>query len=92
MYKPKERPGVMLYWKTFDALEELVDGEAKQMLRAIRHYAQYGEAPDFENSPVCKMAWTLLKPELDADAERYERICEQRREAVIARWEKAKGE
>lgn len=77
----KEKPGVMLYWKTFDALEELVDGEAKKMFRAIRQYAQYGEDPDFSDSPTCRMAWVFLKPDLDADEERYERGKKQRVEA-----------
>lgn len=77
----KEKPGVMLYWKTFDALEELVDGEAKKMFRAIRQYAQYGEVPDFSDSPSCRMAWVFLKTDLDADSERYERQKEQRAEA-----------
>ena len=40
-YTKKEQPGIMLYWSAFDALEEMVDGEAKQMLRAMRQYAYY---------------------------------------------------
>ena len=83
-YEKKEKPGVMLYWKTFDALEKLVDGEAKKMLRAIRQYAQHGEFPDFSADPVLDMAWTLLRPELDADAQRYEKVIEQRRAAGLA--------
>lgn len=77
----KEKPGVMLYWKTFDALEELVDGEAKEMFRAIRHYAQFGETPDFSNSPTCRMAWIFLREQLDADNERFERQRDQHSEA-----------
>lgn len=79
-YKKKEKPGVMLYWKTFDALEKLVDGEAKKMFVAIRRYAQYGELPDFSDNPVSDMAWALLKPELDADNERYEETRRKRAE------------
>ncbi len=88
MSKQNERPGVMLYWKTFDALERMVDGQVKKMLRAIRNYAQRGELPDFTGEPVLDMAWTLLRPELDADAERYEKVRKSRREAANERWGK----
>lgn len=77
-YVKKEQPGLMLYWGAFDALEEMVDGEAKQMLRAMRMYAQYGENPDFSGQPSMKMAWCFMKDHIDRDRERYEGIREQR--------------
>lgn len=77
-YLKKEQPGIMLYWSAFDALEEMVDGEAKQMLRAMRQYAQYGETPDFGNNPSMKMAWCFMKDHIDRDRERYEDIREKR--------------
>lgn len=73
-YTKKEQPGIMLYWSAFDALEEMVDGEAKQMLRAMRRYAQYGESPDFNSSPSMKMAWCFMKDHIDRDLERYVNI------------------
>lgn len=80
-YTKKENPGIMLYWSAFDALEEMVDGEAKQMLRAMRMYAQYGETPDFSGSPSMKMAWCFMKDHIDRDRERYEEIRQQRSES-----------
>lgn len=71
----------MLYWETFDVLESLVDGEAKQMLIAIRQYSQYGALPDFSDSAILNTLWLLIRPKLDADAERYERIRDARVEA-----------
>lgn len=84
----KEKPGVMVYWETFDVLESLVDGDAKIMMAAIRQYSQYGVLPDFTGNAILKTLWLLIRPKLDADSERYERIREQRREAVVSRWEK----
>lgn len=78
----------MLYWETFDVLEALVDGDAKRMMSAIRQYSQYGALPDFSDNAVLNTLWLLLRPKLDADAERYENIREQRRAAVKSRWEK----
>lgn len=71
----------MLYWETFDVLESLVDGDAKQMLAAIRQYSQYGVLPDFSDNAILNTLWLLIHPKLDADTERYERIREARAEA-----------
>lgn len=76
-YTKKESPGIMLYWSAFDALEEMVDGEAKQMLRAMRMYAQYGEMPDFNGNPSMKMAWCFMKDQIDRDKGRYDQIREK---------------
>lgn len=84
MAKAKEKPGVMVYWETFDVLESLVDGDAKQMLAAIRQYSQYGVLPDFTGNAILTTLWLLIRPKLDADSERYERIREQKREAGLA--------
>lgn len=81
MSKEKEKPGIMMYWEMFDVLEILIDGQAKTMLRAIRNYSQYGEAPDFENDKLLETLWMLVKPKIDADSDRYEQIREQRRKA-----------
>lgn len=70
-YKKKELPGIMLYWEVFDAIEDMLDGEAKQILRAMRMYAQYGEVPEFENSPALRIAWSFMKSYIDRDAQRY---------------------
>lgn len=92
MQKPKGRPGVLLYWETFDALEKLVDGKAKMMLRAIRQYAQHGESPDFSEDPALEMAWTFMKPRIDADAERYEENSLKRRYAAYCREQRKAGD
>lgn len=78
----------MVYWETFDVLESLVDGDAKLMLSAIRQYSQYSALPDFTGNTILSTLWLLIRPKLDADTERYERIREQRRCAINARWEK----
>ena len=80
----KGKPGVMIYWDTFDVLECLVDGDAKQMLAAIRQYSQYGVLPDFTGNAILATLWLLIRPKLDADSERYERIREQKRKAGLA--------
>lgn len=78
----------MIYWETFEALDTLADEDVKRVLTAIRQYSQYGVLPDFTGSDVLSMFWLMFRPRLDADTEKYERICEQRRNAVNSRWEK----
>lgn len=77
----KEKPGVMMYWEMFDVLESLLDGQAKTMLQAIRSYSQYGEVPNFNEDALLATLWMLVKPKIDADSIRYERIIEQKRMA-----------
>ncbi len=79
-YVRKEQPGIMIYWEAFDALEAMMDGEAKQMLKAIRMYAQYGEEPDFENNPSMKMAWYFMRGRIEGDKSRYEEIRDRNRQ------------
>lgn len=88
----KEKPGVMMYWSTFDVLESLLDGQAKTMLRAIRYYSQYGEVPDFGEDTILATLWLLIRPLMDADNERYERIREKRRQAINTRWQREREE
>lgn len=91
MAKAKEKPGVMVYWETFDVLVSLVDGDAKVMMSAIRQYSQYGVLPDFTGNAILTTLWLLIRPKLDADSERYENIREQRRAAINSRWEKERS-
>lgn len=77
----KEKPGVMMYWEMFDVLENLLDGQAKTMLQAIRCYSQYDTDPDFAGDTLLATLWMLVKPKIDADSQRYERIIEQKRQA-----------
>ena len=76
-----ERPGVMFYWDMFDVLENLLDGEAKTMLIAIRDYSRYSQIPDFGDNRVLATLWMLIRPKIDSDAKKYQDICVKRAEA-----------
>lgn len=76
-----ERPGVMFYWDMFDVFENLLDGEAKTMLIAIRDYSRYSEIPDFGDNRVLSTLWMLIRQKMDSDAEKYRDICSKRAEA-----------
>lgn len=63
------RPGVMLYFETLQAIEELDAEEAKQIMSAILHYCRDGEEPAFRGMPAA--IWHLIRNGLDRDGERY---------------------
>lgn len=76
-----EKPGVLLYWETFEVLESLLDGEAKIMLAAIKNYSRYGIVPDFSDNRVLATLWVIIQSKLDADSNKYKEICTKRAEA-----------
>ena len=91
MAKQKERPGVMLY---FDALRPAItcldEAQCGALLRSVLDYAQYGVLPELD--PMTGLAFDMLAPKIDRDAERYEESREQRLYAVYVREMKKNGE
>ena len=63
----------IFYQSFYDALKELPDDLRLSMYDAISTYALTGEAP--EMSGVGKAVFLLIKPQLDANAQRYENGC-----------------
>ena len=44
------RPGVMLYFETLQAIEELEAEDVKQIMSAILHYSRDGEPPALQGT------------------------------------------
>ena len=87
----KERPGVMLY---FDAVRPVINrldtAQCGVLLRSVMDYAQYGVVPELD--PMTGLAFDMLVPKIDRDAERYEESREQRQYAGYVREKKRSGE
>jgi len=79
------QPGVMLYFDIRPCLARLTMDQQGQLFNAILNYGEFGVEPDFEY--MLGIAWDFIKPRLDRDRERYEEICEKRRQAILTRWE-----
>ena len=87
----KARPGVMIYFEAVrPALSRLDNEQCGALFRAIIDYAEYGAVSDLE--PMTGMAFDLLRPKIDRDAEKYEESREQRQHAVYVREAKRRGE
>lgn len=63
------RPGVMLYFETLQAIEELEAEDAKQIMSAILRYSRNGEIPAFRGTLAA--LWSLIQSSLDRDESRY---------------------
>ena len=91
MAKAKERPGVVLYFDTIrPVIKRLSDAQCGTLLRSVIEYAQYGVMPELD--AMTGMAFDLLVPKIDRDAERYEEGREQRQYAAYVREKKRSGE
>ena len=80
-----KQPGVMLYFDIRPCLARLTMDEQGQLFNAILNYGEDGIEPDFDY--MLGIAWDFIKPRLERDRERYEEVCEKRRQAAQARWE-----
>lgn len=87
----KERPGVMLYFDAVrPAISRLDAAQCGVLLCSIMDYAQYGVVPELD--PMTGLAFDMLVPKIDRDAERYEESREQRQYASYVREKKRSGD
>jgi len=74
-----EKKSFVLYADSLDVVEMLTDEQAGILFKAIMRYKSGLDLPDMDG--MTKVAFVAIKTYLDRDAERYEQICEKRREA-----------
>lgn len=80
------KPGVMLYFDLRPCLKRLTGEQKGQLFEAILEYGEFGVAPDFDADIGLAVAWDLIRPMIDRDNERYEKISKRRSEAACKRW------
>lgn len=71
MDKDKKRDRFLFYGSFWEALSSLSDEQKGQCLTVISEYALYGKEPSLEN-PIVKMFFTLVRPQIDANNQRFE--------------------
>lgn len=74
------RPGFMVYFRDWAALDGLNDAQFRAVFRAAFCYAEDGSENGLDD-PMASLAFQMLKPRLDEDAARYEKKVEQTRAA-----------
>lgn len=88
MGKTADQAGIVIYWDTFELLDELEPAEAQEMMGAIYAYARYGVEPDFADNRVMRIAWKSIKSSIDRNLEKYEQTKAARSAAGKASAEK----
>ncbi|MCL2856085.1 MAG: DUF6291 domain-containing protein [Defluviitaleaceae bacterium] len=71
----------LIYYDYETHFEELTDTELGQLTRALLNYEKNGTIPVFEERTV-KMAFSFIKRNLDADREKYAKVCQTRKEVA----------
>lgn len=88
MGKTAEQAGIVIYWDTFELLDELEPEEAQEMIGTIYAYSRYGTEPDFADNRVMRIAWKSIKAGIDRNLEKYEQTKAARSAAGKASAEK----
>ena len=76
----------MIYPEWLEAIKPLTGEERGELLTLILTHTAGEEA--VPTSPVVAAAWGFVRASIDANNDRYEELCERRRAAVNARWER----
>ena len=77
----KTPKGFFTYFHHAEPLEMLSDVQAGQLYKALMRYGNTGEEADFGGDCALDVMFSLFKKEIDYNFERYNEICEMRREA-----------
>ena len=73
------RESFVLYTEYRTHLDMLTMEQRGVLLTAIMNYAAGAELPDFDG--MTRMAFSFIRSKMDEDAEKYEKVCQARKEA-----------
>lgn len=82
-HKPKERPGMFIYWDTGEIIRNLPADEAKRLVVAMLDFSQHGEVPEFPEDSPLNYIWPMIQSKLIRDADKYEDVREKNRQNGI---------
>lgn len=79
----------VLYYDLKDVFDFLTDEEAGRIIKAVFHYETEGELTVFEDRMLAS-TYKRITDNLDRNKKKYEKACEEKREAIKKRWETKK--
>lgn len=82
------KKSIIIYADCIAILEELTNEQAGRLFKAVLSYVNDEPVTEIEGDPAVKMAFKVLKTQIDRDAQKYAVICERRRENINKRWHK----
>lgn len=74
------RKGLFIWYADAVQFELLTDEQLGQLVRGLLKYSECHDLPKFED-PVVRLAFSFMAARDDRDLEKYEELCERRREA-----------
>lgn len=75
------KKSIIIYADCIAILEELSYEQAGRLFKAIFSYVNDEPVTEIEGDPAVKMAFVVLKNQIDRDTEKYDEICRKRSEA-----------
>lgn len=75
----------VLYYDLKEVFDYLTDEEAGRIIKAVFHYETEGEITYFEDRMMAS-TYKRITDNLDRNKKKYEKVCEERREAAFKRW------
>lgn len=75
------KKSIIIYADCIAILEDLTYEQAGRLFKAILSYVNDEPVTEIEGDPAIKMAFKVLKTQIDRDAEKYDEICKKRSEA-----------
>ena len=82
------KKSIIIYADCIAILEELTYEQAGRLFKAILSYVNEEPVTEIEGDPAIKMAFKVLKNQIDRDTEKYEEKCEKNRAIAQKRWER----
>lgn len=82
----KEQKGFVVYGDYKSVIDELDNEQAGQLFKAMLDYFVNETVPDFRDA--LKIAFIMIKQQMDRDANKYQKKCEKNRENINKRWNK----
>ena len=74
------KKSIIIYADCIAILEDLTYEQAGRLFKAILSYVNDEPVTEIEDDPAVKIAYKVLKTQIDRDAEKYEEICKKRSE------------
>lgn len=75
----------VLYLTYYDAVMQLTDVQAGQLLKGLYEFAKTGERKDY-GDPTIRFAYSLITAQIDASNKQYEETCQRNRANIMKRW------
>ena len=81
-----------IFYKSWGEVLSKLSGDVRlEVLDAVIMYGTTGNEPTFANA-IAEVAFNFIKLDIDRNSNKYEALCDKRKKAIQARWDKSKSQ